>query len=168
MQNQDKFNVYRSSPAVCRHALSVIALGHVTVDGLLFRIRPELCPRGNATMTTRNGVFSVHHLYVLICACECICVSVHVCAFSCTKVCKGLPRLRFQISFGSDNKYYSLLPCCLFSTRFWYPSINKIIFIHNLSFRQSFAMCLLSMFISQWQWKCNLSVSTNVEMPVSE
>ncbi len=42
------------------------ALGHMTVDERFFRIRPELGPRGNATMTAPNGVFSVHHLCVYV------------------------------------------------------------------------------------------------------
>lgn len=67
---------------MCRHALSVIenALGHMTVAERLFRIRPELGPRGNATVTTPNGVFSVHHLCVYMHSY--VLVSVFVFAFA--------------------------------------------------------------------------------------
>lgn len=60
------------------------ALGHVTVDEWLFRIRPELGPRGNATVTTPNCLSSVYHLcvYVLICDCKCICICMCVCLHS--------------------------------------------------------------------------------------
>lgn len=65
---------YRMPP--CFLSTITNALGHVTVEERLFRIRPELGPRGNPTVTTPNGVFSMHHLCtctvygsMLICAC---------------------------------------------------------------------------------------------------
>lgn len=86
-----------NEPLLCAAMLSLCvienALGHVTVDERLFRIRPELGPRGNATVTTPNGVLSVHHLCVCICPYVLVSIFIlacmYVCAFSCTKVFKG-------------------------------------------------------------------------------
>ncbi len=96
-----------NQPLLCSLCVIENALGHVTVDEWLFRIRPELGPRGNSTVTTSNGVFSVHHLCVcvcvcvLICACKRVCISVCMCmfAFSCTKVCKGLAKVVVSCQF---------------------------------------------------------------------
>lgn len=64
----------------------------MTVDERLFRIRAELSPKGNAIVTTPNGVLSVHH----VCVCGFIrvinvfvCVCMHACALSRTKLCEG-------------------------------------------------------------------------------
>ena len=72
MRDQDQFNVPLLSPCCappCSLCAIENALGHVTEDERLFRIRPEKGPRGNPTVTTPNAVFCVRHLcmYVLIC-----------------------------------------------------------------------------------------------------
>lgn len=71
MRHQDQFNVPLCSCCEPPCSLCAIenALGHVTEDERLFRIRPEKGLRGNPTVTTPNAVFCVHHLctYVLIC-----------------------------------------------------------------------------------------------------
>lgn len=71
LRHEDQFNVPLRPCCEPPCSLCAIenALGHVTEDERLFRIRPEKGPRGNPTVTTPNAVFCVHHLcmYVLIC-----------------------------------------------------------------------------------------------------
>lgn len=59
------FPLCGSGPPCC-HWVIKKALGHMTVDEQLFRIRPELGPRGSATVTTPNGVFSVGRVCVCV------------------------------------------------------------------------------------------------------
>lgn len=61
------------------------ALGHVTADEWLLRIRPELGPRGTATVMTPNCVSSVHHL----CVCSYVIVSVFVFVYVCVLLHRG-------------------------------------------------------------------------------